>query len=70
MHIVVIAWLYVILMMALTSASLPGGVALFAGAGLAPVLLLAWLLRRRSRRASVLEQQVHERDAPDAEADQ
>ena len=70
MHIVIIAWLYVILMMALTSTSVLGGIALFAGAGLAPVLVLVWLLGRRARRASVAEQEVHDRDARDAEADQ
>jgi Flp pilus assembly protein TadB len=50
MHIVVFAWLFVIGVMALASSSPLRGVALFAFAGLAPVLLLAWLLRSHSRR--------------------
>jgi hypothetical protein len=74
MHILVIAWLYVIGTMALTASSALAGIALFAVAGLLPVLAcLAWLVRSQSRarrRASGLEQHVHAGDDPDAEADQ
>jgi len=75
MHIVILAWLYVIGMMALTSVTLTGGLALFAGAGLSPVLLWVWLAARRARarqrRArSGLEQHVRGGNDGDAESDQ
>jgi len=74
-HIVVIAWLYVIGTMALTSATLAGGMAFFVGAGLAPVLLwLAWAARRARARGrppgSGLEQKMRGGDDADAEPDQ
>ncbi len=75
MHIVAIAWLYVIGAMALTSATVVGGAAFFAAAGLAPVLL--WLLlagrRARTRRRTVgsgFEQEVRRGNDADAESDQ
>ena len=49
MHIVVMAWLFVIGTMALTWPSVLGGVAFFAAAGVAPVALYAWLKLRRLR---------------------
>lgn len=77
MHLVVIAWLYVIGMMAVTSSSALGGLVLFVSAGLLPVLaLVAWLGRRHrheraaATKASRLEQMVNDRDDPDAKADQ
>ena len=55
MYIVAIAWLYVVLMMALTERSIVAGLATFLLYGLAPLALLLWLLgtpqRRRARRA-------------------
>jgi hypothetical protein len=74
-HIVVIAWLYVIGAMALTSATVIGGVAFFAAVGLAPVLLwFAWAARRaRARRPSAgsgFEQGVRGGDDADAQTDQ
>jgi len=44
MHIVVIAWLWVILMMAITERSLAGGVLTFVFYGLAPCGLLLWMI--------------------------
>jgi uncharacterized membrane protein YhaH (DUF805 family) len=74
MHIVVLAWLYVIGMMALTSDSVAGGLAFFAVAGLAPVLVVLWIavrrVRSRRRPQSVLEHEVRAGDDGDAEADQ
>ena len=72
MHIVVIAWLFVIGLMALTLRPL-AGVAFFLGVGLAPVALGAWIALRRLKRragASVLEQQVNAADDRHAQSDQ
>jgi len=74
-HIVILAWVYVIGMMALTSATWTGGLALFAGAGLSPVLLWVWLAARRARARqrrprSGLEQHVRGGNDGDAESDQ
>jgi hypothetical protein len=51
MHIVIIAWLYITLTMALAFHSVPGGIAFFAVAGVLPVALYAWLASRRRRAA-------------------
>ena len=55
MYIVAIAWLYVVVMMALTESSVVAGLATFLFYGLAPVALLVWLMgtpqRRRARKA-------------------
>ncbi|HVF62745.1 MAG TPA: hypothetical protein VNE58_01975 [Casimicrobiaceae bacterium] len=50
MHIVVLAWLFVIFTMALTLRSTVAGIALFVGLGLAPVALWGALQLRRLRR--------------------
>ncbi len=49
MHIVVMAWLFVIGTMALTWTSVLGGVAFFAAVGVAPVALCLWIAVRRLR---------------------
>lgn len=69
MHIVLIGWLFVIGVMALTLSSPLAGVAFFAGMGVAPAALIVWLAARRSR-ALVLEQHVHAADDRDAKSDQ
>ena len=55
MYIIAIAWIYVVLMMALTEASVVAGITTFVFYGLAPLSLLLWLLgtpqRRRARKA-------------------
>jgi hypothetical protein len=53
-HLVALAWIYIIGTMALTAASVAGGVLLFVFAGVAPLMLVAALgvLRRRARRAA------------------
>lgn len=70
MHIVLIAWLYVIGMMALTSDSVLGGIALFGIVGIAPVLMIVALAVRRMRAARrerlALQQRVEDRDGPHA----
>jgi hypothetical protein len=71
MHLVIMAWLFVIGTMALTMSSVLAGLAFFAGAGLAPVALYAWLkLRRTGASRSVLQQRVDRRDDGDAGRDQ
>lgn len=49
MHIVIIGWLFTIGVMALALSSTVAAIAWFVGAGLLPVLLLAWLAARRRR---------------------
>ena len=49
MHIVIMAWLFVTLTMALTFRSGLAGAAFFLAAGVAPVALYAWLAVRRRR---------------------
>lgn len=55
-YIVAIAWLYVVLMMALTETSIVAGIATFAFYGLAPLALFLWLVgtpqRRRNRQSA------------------
>lgn len=55
MYIVAIAWIYVVLMMALTETSVVAGIATFALYGLAPLALFLWLVgtpqRRRNKRS-------------------
>ena len=51
MHIVILAWLFVIFTMALTFRSGLAGAAFFVAAGVAPVLLYGWLAVRRRRAA-------------------
>ncbi|MFO1309527.1 MAG: hypothetical protein U1F64_13970 [Burkholderiales bacterium] len=77
MHIVVMAWLFVIGTMALTWPSVLGGVAFFAVAGVAPFALYAWIKLRRLRGGrgalappSVREDRVHGGDHADARRDQ
>ena len=78
MHIIVIAWLWVILMMAITERSITAGVLTFLFYGLAPCLLLVWLIatQRRFKRlkslgqaASVSQEQVEGGNRQDTKAD-
>ena len=54
MYIVAIAWLYVVLMMAITEKSVVAGILTFILYGLLPLALVLWLVgtprRRRNRR--------------------
>lgn len=69
MHLVVIAWLYIVGVMALAASSVGAGVLLFVLGGLLPVLgLLGWLARQRKARAnrtSAFQPKVHRRDDRD-----
>ena len=73
MHLVLIAWLYLIGMMAATADSLARGLLLFVIAGVLPVLGLArWRGRQRdgadggTTRSSGLEHDVHDGNDGDA----
>lgn len=56
MYIVAIAWIYVVLLMALTEPSIVAGIATFVFYGAAPLALVLWLVgtpqRRRNRRSA------------------
>ena len=67
MHIVALAWLFVLLTMALTLESTAAAVTLFVAAGVVPIVLGVALLGRR--RASMLERDVRKRDDGEAESD-
>jgi membrane protein implicated in regulation of membrane protease activity len=67
MHIVVIGWLFVIGLMAMTMARPLAGATWFLLVGLAPVALALWFAARRRR--SRLEREMERRDDRDAEAD-
>ena len=56
MHLVIIAWLFVIFTMALTMKSALAGVVLFVALGLGPVLLYFAIAMRRSRARREREQ--------------
>jgi membrane protein implicated in regulation of membrane protease activity len=47
MHIVVIAWLFVAALMAMTLSSAVAGIAWFALVGVLPMALLVWMTARR-----------------------
>ena len=49
-HLVILAWLFVIFTMALTMRSALAGIAMFVGLGLAPVALYMAIAIRRARR--------------------
>lgn len=81
MHIVVMAWLFVVGTMSLTFGGVLAGASFFALAGVAPVAFYAWvkLVRLREMRArdaartdpgSVAEEGVDDRDHADPGRDQ
>lgn len=53
MHIVVIAWLYVTVLMALTETSIVAGVLTLVFYGLLPTMLLLWLFGGSARRRAL-----------------
>lgn len=74
MYIVAIGWLWVVLMMALTEASVTAGILTFFFYGLAPLALFLWLVgtpaRRRRSADQAVDQKVGEVDRGDAGRDQ
>jgi hypothetical protein len=81
MHIVIIAWLFVILMMAITEKSVIGGVMTFVFYGLAPCALMLWLVathrrnlrlhrQRKAAAGSMRHEQPEDGDGAHAQPDQ
>lgn len=80
MHIVAIAWMYVILMMAITEKNFTAGVLTVVFYGVAPTALFLWLGGTRRRRRAAKRQasasdkrsdeQMHRPDGGDTRADQ
>jgi hypothetical protein len=71
MYIVAIAWIYVVLMMAISESSVIAGILTFTLYGLLPLAILAMVARRRPRRSGdAADEQVDEQDRTDPEADQ
>jgi mannose/fructose/N-acetylgalactosamine-specific phosphotransferase system component IID len=68
MHLIVIAWLYVVLMMAIAEATNSNGTVLgavftFLLYGLAPVALVMYLMLTPARRRALKEREAAEREA-------
>ena len=67
MYIVAIGWLFVILMMAITSTSLLSGVVTLFCYGLLPLGLFLWIVgapqrRRRAASSDATDEEPHQRD--------
>ncbi|HVY05403.1 MAG TPA: hypothetical protein VHB46_05455 [Burkholderiales bacterium] len=73
MYIVAIGWLFVVAMMAITSASVLAGFTVFLGYGVLPLGLFLWIAGtpQRRRRAAALrevaDEEADQRDRPDAQ---
>ena len=70
MIIAALAWLYVIGMIALTVGSAARGIATFLVVGVLPLAFIVWILGRRVRKRSVLDQRLHRSDGADAQGDE
>lgn len=72
MYIVAIAWLYVVLMMAVSERSVVAGVMTLVWYGVLPLALLLWLVGtpwRRRRSAVLADQNAREPDRTDPQED-
>ena len=73
MYIIAIAWLYVILMMAITAKTFFAGAMNFFWYGLLPCALFLWLVgtpqRKRNRLRRAAQQRLSEPDRPDTQSD-
>jgi hypothetical protein len=72
MYIVAIGWLFVVLMMALTSGGITSGLAVLFGYGILPLALFLWVVgtphrRRRARLREAADEETHKRDGSDAQ---
>lgn len=74
MYLIAIAWLYVVLLVAVADTTVIGGVLTFAFWGLAPLALFLWLLgtpaRRRSAARRAREPDTDAKDRADSGPDQ
>ncbi len=74
MYIIVIAWLYVVILMAATEKSITAGLLTFIFYGLLPCALLLWILgakhRRRYQNKSLLKQDTSSPDSSNPKADE
>lgn len=75
MYVIAIGWLYVTLLMAATETSLTAGALTFLFYGLAPLVLLLWLMgtpqRKRNRLSrETIDDAVGKNDGSDARPDQ
>lgn len=74
MYIIVIAWLYVVVLMAATEKTVTAGLLTLIFYGLIPCALLLWILgvkhRRHYRSKQLLEQNVREPDSSDPQRNQ
>ena len=73
MYIIAIAWLYVVLLMAITEKSLIAGLLTFIFYGLLPCALLLWLLGTRHRqryKQRLLDQHMGNPDCQHSDADE
>ena len=76
LHIVFIAWLWVVLMLAITERSIVGAVLTFVFYGLLPSVLLWWISAAAARRRashrieSVTDEQMRDPDRADSSPDQ
>ena len=73
MHIVAIAWIYVVLMMSITEHSVVAGIATFLLYGVFPISIILYLMhapeRRRKRKAAQNNLQEAELAKPDAQGE-
>lgn len=74
MYIIAIAWLYVVILMAVTEKSLAAGLLTFTFYGLLPCALLLWLLGTKHRRhykpRDSLDEDVSDPDSANSQTDQ
>lgn len=74
MYIIAIAWLYVVILMAVTEKSVTSGLLTFIFYGLLPCALLLWLLgtrhRRHYRKEPLSYDDVGEPDSSDTQSDE
>lgn len=69
MYIIAIAWLYVVLMMAVTESSVIAGLMTFLWYGIAPMALFFWLFGVPARRRSAAKKQAGKPDGGDTQPD-
>ena len=74
MYIIAIAWMYVVILMAVTEKSFAAGLLTFIFYGLLPCALLLWLLgtkhRRNYKSKNLLDENVRDPDGGDSQTDQ